>query len=62
VVARRCVAVVGRHLAPGGAGVLQLGSPDQVDSLAPTVDDAGLDVLEVRVGDRGVLVRLGAAG
>ena len=62
VVARQCLEVVGQHLMPGGAAVLQLGQPEQVDALAPWIDAAGVAVREVRVGERGVLVRLGAAG
>lgn len=57
-VARACVSVVGRHLAPGGAVVLQVGHEEQVSALASAFDENGLRVVEVRPGDRGVLVRL----
>jgi methylase of polypeptide subunit release factors len=57
--ARECVTLIGRHLADGGAALLQVGSTDQVQSLAPTLMGAGLDVLETRVfGERGALVLL----
>lgn len=61
-VARACVGVVGRHLAPGGAAVLQLGHEEQVSALASAFEENGLRVVEVRPGDRGVLVRLGRSG
>jgi len=57
-VARACVGVVGRHLGPGGAAVLQLGYEDQVEALSSVLEESGLRVVEVRTGDRGVLVRL----
>ncbi len=57
-VARGCVGVIGRHLAPGGAAVLQLGYEDQVLALSSMLEENGLRVVEVRPGDRGVLVRL----
>lgn len=63
-VARVCVAVMGPHLLPGGAGILQLGTLAQADALAEELRDqegATLRVEEVRdVPDaNGVLVRLG---
>lgn len=62
-VARACVGVVGRHLARGGGAVLQLGHEEQVSTLASAFEENGLRVVEVRPGDRGVLVRLaGSAG
>ncbi|WP_307827951.1 methyltransferase domain-containing protein [Nocardioides sp. SYSU D00038] len=54
--ARMCTAVMSRHLAPGGTGVLQLGDRDQVEELSAGLDD--LAVVETRVHPRGVLVRL----
>ena len=56
--ARSCVAVIGRHLLPGGSAVLQLGSVDQACALAPTVARSGLDEVETRRHEGGVLVRL----
>ncbi len=58
-VARECVLVIGGHLAPAGAALLQLGSADQVDALAPELSGAGLRVTEVRGYDRGVVALLG---
>jgi methylase of polypeptide subunit release factors len=59
-VARECVQVLGRHLARGGAAVLQLGSAAQADAPTPSLDLARLAVGEVRTGERGVLVRVGS--
>jgi methylase of polypeptide subunit release factors len=57
--ARECVILIGRHLADGGAALLQVGSTDQVQSLGPTLRSAGVDVVETRVfGERGALVLL----
>jgi release factor glutamine methyltransferase len=57
--ARDCVILIGRHLADGGAALLQVGSTDQVQSLGPTLRSAGVDVVETRVfGERGALVLL----
>jgi release factor glutamine methyltransferase len=55
-VARACLAVASRHLLPGGSVVLQLGTPEQAALLGAETD--GLAVVEVRTGERGVLVRL----
>jgi methylase of polypeptide subunit release factors len=61
-VARECVALIGGHLLPGGAAVLQIGTTDQVQALAPALARAGLGVLETRsFGECGVLVRLSQA-
>lgn len=58
-VARSCLAVIRRHLAPGGSALLQLGTSTQVDMLAAGGGSLlGLDVVEVRQHERGVLVRL----
>lgn len=57
-VAHACLAVMERHLMPGGSGVLQLGSEAQVESLRddPRLRDSRLQLSEVRRHDRGVLV------
>jgi methylase of polypeptide subunit release factors len=60
--ARECLAVIGRHLAPGGVALLQLGSTDQVGSLGPELRAAGLDAREVRRYERGVVALLDHAG
>ncbi len=59
-VARACLAVVDRHLAPGGSAVLQLGTTGQVDVLEaePSVAEGRLAVVEVRQEERGVLARI----
>jgi methylase of polypeptide subunit release factors len=70
-VARACVVVIGRHLAPNGTAILQLGTPEQAATLGAELERgaaaewergaaAGLQVAEVRtVPDaNGVLVRL----
>lgn len=54
-VARECVQVIDRHLAPGGAALLQLGSPQQVSELEVPQT---LAVDEVRGFPRGALVRM----
>lgn len=56
--ARECVVIIGRHLAPGGESLVQLGSESQVRALGPEIAWAGLRVLEVRRYDGGVLTRL----
>lgn len=60
-VARLCLEVIERHLAPGGAAVLQLGSVGQVDALAAWLASAGsaLELGETRVFERGLLVLVG---
>jgi len=57
-VVRTCTRAIEEHLAPGGAAVLQLGTAEQ----ARLVEDiaGGLTVGEVRVFERGVLLRLDA--
>ncbi len=59
-VARACLAVVDRHLAPGGSAVLQVGTTAQVDVLAsePSFAEGRLAVVEVRQEERGVLARI----
>ncbi len=62
-VARQCMRVVDRHLAPYGWALLQLGTTRQARDLTAGLAasrDLDLDVVEIRTyGDRGVLVRLG---
>lgn len=62
-VARAVLAVIDRHLAPGGSAVLQLGTTGQVDVLKaePCLAEGRLTVVEVREEERGVLVRLDRA-
>jgi ribosomal protein L3 glutamine methyltransferase len=55
-VARACLQVAAGHLARDGLVLLQLGSVEQADSLRPLASDLGLDLREVRVGERGVVV------
>ena len=57
-VARACVMVIGTHLVPDGAGLLQLGSTEQVTALEPAVSDAGLRTTAVRSFRGGVVARL----
>ena len=58
-VAWGCVAVASRHLLPGGAAVLQLGTRAQADTIGAGLADLGsLTLGEVRECERGVLVRL----
>ena len=59
-VARACLAVVDRHLAPGGSAVLQVGTTAQVDVLTsePPFAEGRLAVVEVRQEERGVLARI----
>ena len=58
-VARLCVDLIGRHLAPGGAALVQLGTPEQADHLAALARPLGLTPGEVRThADRGVVLRL----
>lgn len=58
-VARLCVAVAAAHLLPGGSLLLQVGTRRQAEALRAEQQD--LQVVEVRQGERGVLVRLDAA-
>ena len=58
-VARACLEVTARHLAPGGAAVLQLGTLEQAARIEDELEDTdGLRVREVRSCERGVLIRL----
>jgi release factor glutamine methyltransferase len=63
VLARTCLEVTGRHLADGGLGVIQLGTPAQASTLADHLDDRsgiGLQIAEVRTVEdaNGVLARV----
>lgn len=55
--ARTCVAVAGRHLAPGGSALVQLGDRGQAATLAADLP-VGLLAGEVREFERGVVLRL----
>lgn len=58
-VARACLEVIERHLAPGGAAVLQVGSAEQAAVLREWLRGRGVLTLgETRVHERGVLARL----
>jgi methylase of polypeptide subunit release factors len=57
-VARLCLRVAVRHVAPGGSVVLQLGTSAQAARLSH--ESPSLAVREVRTAERGVLVRLDA--
>jgi methylase of polypeptide subunit release factors len=57
-VARECVEVIGAHLAPGGAALLQLGTAAQAQTLADQLRAAGLAAASLRSYDGGVLVLL----
>lgn len=56
--ARTCLDVIARHLQPGGAAVLQLGGPTQVEALRRHLP-AGLSAGETRAFERGLLWRVG---
>ncbi|ANH38048.1 Release factor glutamine methyltransferase [Nocardioides dokdonensis FR1436] len=56
-VARACVRAAGACLVEGGLLVLQLGTPEQAGALTPDLEAAGLSTVEVRVLERGTLVR-----
>lgn len=58
---RSCLAVIGGHLAEGGAAVLQVGDAEQVAAVSAYVDDRpdlALRVVASRVLDGGALVHL----
>lgn len=59
-VARACLAVIARHLAPGGSAVLQVGTCTQADVLRSALccNGDGLVVTDLRQFPRGVLVRI----
>ncbi|NYE36772.1 release factor glutamine methyltransferase [Nocardioides cavernae] len=62
-VARACLEVIDRHLAPGGSAVLQVGTRAQTDLLReePCVAEGRLAMVEVRQHVRGVLARIDRA-
>lgn len=57
-VARTCLSIIGAHLAPQGAALLQLGSVRQAKALEPEIERARLQTVEVRPFARGVVVHL----
>lgn len=57
-IARDCLEVAAGHLLPGGSVVLQVGTAGQVELLRPVIGETGLELVEVRQGERGVLARL----
>lgn len=57
-VARECVRVAARHLEPTGVLVLQVGSSEQCEQLADTVQECGLSTVEVRTFTGGALAQL----
>lgn len=58
-VARACLRVITRHLAPGGSALLQLGTAAQAHALeGESMTPAGLAIHEVRQHVRGVLARI----
>ena len=62
-VARACLDVIDRHLAPGGSAILQVGTRAQTDVLhaEPCFADHRLAMVEVRQQERGVLARIDRA-
>ncbi|WP_309646918.1 methyltransferase domain-containing protein [Nocardioides sp.] len=56
-VAMECMAVAGRHLAPGGSLLLQLGTEAQMDEVVSRAGDGWHDAGR-RTGARGVVLRL----
>lgn len=60
-IARVCVRTIGRHLAEGGAAILQVGTTAQVERLADDLAAARLAVVGVRELGDGVLARLDRA-
>lgn len=62
-VVRLCVEVILAHLAPGGAALLQLGTPAQAEAVASLVATSRLRPTELReYADRGVILRLDDTG
>jgi methylase of polypeptide subunit release factors len=53
-----CLAVIARHLAPGGCAVLQVGPSQAGPSATLTAAYDDLDVVEVRTFERGALLRI----
>ncbi|GAA1151200.1 methyltransferase [Nesterenkonia lutea] len=61
VLARTCVDLMDRHLSAGGSGLLQLGNTAQAETIAGYAAEAlsgSVRVVETRVFERGVLVRM----
>lgn len=58
--ARMCLSIIGAHLASRGAALLQLGSVRQAEALAPELERAGLQTIEIRKFARGVVAQLEA--
>ncbi|MCW2790993.1 MAG: methyltransferase small [Nocardioides sp.] len=62
-VAWACLRVAARHLSPGGSAVLQLGTVDQAAHVRDRLTSLpGLRAVEVRQGERGVLLRVDRIG
>lgn len=57
-----CLAIVDRHLLPGGHAVLQLGTPEQVEELMADHGPSRVELVEVRRFEGGVLAHLAASG
>jgi methylase of polypeptide subunit release factors len=55
-VARLCLRVAAEHLMSDGVALVQLGTVEQAESLRPHAGDLGLELREIRVGERGVVV------
>ena len=59
--ARRCLHLIARHLEPGGAALLQLGTEEQAEALSDEIARVGLGIVDqVAHLDRGVVLRLRA--
>ena len=59
LVAETCLTTTARHLSPGGAAVLQLGTPAQADRALRVLESTGLTIREVRDSPgKGVLVHI----
>jgi len=62
LIAEACLATTARHLSPGGAAVLQLGTTGQADRLLEMVEGSDLTIEEVRDSPgEGVLVHVARA-
>lgn len=59
---RACLEVIGEHLAPGGAALLQVGPDGQAGRVAELAPSYGLVPAEVRGYERGAVVRLDRIG
>lgn len=60
-IALECLALIDRHLAPGGHAVLQLGTTAQADALVARQPPTRVGLVEVRDLGQGTLVHLAAA-